>query len=158
MSNQVQDYLQMLAQMPLNDRQKAFFAWQAERARSVEIRPYAANPEVERVVNRFLARFTPQLKGCYETAARCAIDCPEVAYVEGMTASLIPIGHAWNAVGDFHFDLTAEIALAGIGHNDLTDYVQVIRLNHEETCRTAVESRFYGEWVGRIYGRELDED
>lgn len=158
MESTVNDYLKILTQMPLSGAQGAFYVWQYKQARLVEVVSYKADKRVRAVVEQFLRRFTPKIKCCYETAAKCALETPGVDYIEGMAASVIPVGHAWNAIGDRHFDLTEEIALADYQKSgfSLTDYHQVIRLDRDAVVAAILKHRIYGAWAGEIFMEGYD--
>lgn len=72
---------------------------------------YQVEPLPETVVktrDKFLKKFTPQMKRCYVNAATFALKCEAqgVQYCEGYGISMIPTEHAWNVIDGKLVDIT----------------------------------------------------
>lgn len=84
------------------------------RGEEVIVRPYAENGDVKSIVEAFLSvgkSFAVQK--CFDNSVLLAQFDERIQCVEGhaLEQSSFLIDHAWNCYGDFHFDLTAELAL-----------------------------------------------
>lgn len=123
----IKEYIEKFAQVMNNE----FFQYQLERYQPIKIHSYKEHPEVKKVVEQFLEGFTPQIKDCYRTAAFLVGFDHRFKYVCGYTHYMIPIDHAWNSFGDFHFDLTAELAIG----KDLEEYGSIRTINYEELSK-----------------------
>lgn len=83
-------------------------------AKEVIIKPYDENSDVKNIVDAFLkAGKSIKIQKCFDNSALLAQFDDRIQYVEGhaLEKSNILIDHAWNSYGNFHFDLTAELAL-----------------------------------------------
>jgi len=103
----IKAYLEQLSDMTKQE----FFKYQLNLYKNIKIQSYKDHPEVKKVVDSFLKGFTPRIKDCYRTSLMMAGFDHRFKYICGYTHYVIPIEHAWNSFGDFHFDLTAELAL-----------------------------------------------
>lgn len=79
-------------------------------------------PEGYREIELIRRVVRPEVKGCYRNAHLLTLSFPDrVRYVEGKTHTVIPIGHAFNRVGDKYIGITFEFAL----ESDPTQYEYV---------------------------------
>jgi hypothetical protein len=80
----------------------------------VSIRPYIEHPAVYEIVEAFcrLGK-SVELGRCFDNSASLARFDERIQCVEGhaLAQSNMLIDHAWNCFGNFHFDLTSELAL-----------------------------------------------
>ncbi len=82
--------------------------------KEVVIRPYSEQQVVRDIVEAFLrSGNSVDLQKCFNNSASLAQFEERIQYVEGhaLGESNFLIDHAWNSCGDFHFDVTAELAL-----------------------------------------------
>lgn len=82
--------------------------------KEVIVRPYAENSDVKNIVEAFFSLGKSiAVQKCFDNSASLAQFDERIQYVEGhaLEQSNFLIDHAWNCYGDFHFDLTAELAL-----------------------------------------------
>ena len=119
----------------LNPDQRIFFEWLRDSYQDVDIRSYKEHSEVRRVVDSYLGHSRPRAQQCYANAFNLACQDHRLSYVVGYAQAFLPIVHAWNSLGDFHFDLTAEVALGNLKR--FTQYASIYRLNHPETLKVA---------------------
>lgn len=115
--------------------QRAYWAWQEEVCRRVfpvSWRYLIVLPKMPRLRQRVRNIIKPKVKECYRNAISAALEL-QCDYVEGYVYSHVTLHHAWNAIGDDHFDLTLEErgALSEI-KNGSVQYTQIIRLTHDE--------------------------
>lgn len=68
-------------------------------------------------------------KACYVNAAKVVLYHPEVNYVLGFTASIIPIEHAWCEYKSIYFDPTAECLF---GSKHFNEYGKIATLNSDQ--------------------------
>ena len=88
---------------------KTPYQWMMDNAKVVKINSYKEHPLVKKSVETFLEHNEVHIKACYANAYAMASMTDDFRYVLGQAPSLIPIDHAWNSYGEFHFDLTNEI-------------------------------------------------
>ena len=93
----------------------------------VEIRSYQDNTELREIVDLSLERYLLKKKGCVRNAWRTMFASNRIGYIEGYAIeSDMFLEHGWNVFdGDYHFDLTSEVAWNG--QIQFHDYVEVIR-------------------------------
>lgn len=103
-----------------------YFEEQLKLYKNIKIQPYSNHPEVKKIVDSFLEEFTPEIKGCYNTTAQLTLFDSRMNYNLGYAFFIIPIEHAWSSYGDFHFDLTAELALK----EGFEEYALIKTLDH----------------------------
>lgn len=139
-----------------------FWRWQREVAEQVLIGSYTAigDGDREEQLRLYIETTPPQIKACYETAVRVSM-LTGCDYVEGWACGFIPVQHAWNAVGDHHFDLTDEVALAGLDDHPGLDshYIKVLRLTPKEVACWMMRTRQSGDfmtpyWVETVLGEK----
>lgn len=88
---------------------KTPYEWMMDNAKVVKIHSYKEHPEVTRAVELFLTYNKIHMKACYSNSYAMASMSDDFKYVLGQAPSIIPIDHAWNSYGEFHFDLTNEV-------------------------------------------------
>ena len=76
-------------------------------------------------------------KACYVNAANVVLHYPEVNYVLGYVASVIPIEHAWCEHHGVHFDPTASL----FEDDHFKEYGRVITLNEEQLTQWLEENQ-----------------
>jgi hypothetical protein len=70
--------------------------------------------ELSLILEPFIETYPPRPHRCYDNAAELAHYAPEIEYVVGWVVFKNDIiEHAWNKLGDIHFDITWEDAWNG---------------------------------------------
>jgi hypothetical protein len=87
-------------------------------------------------------------KQCYMNAMNTSL-VTGCDYIEGYaTNGIIVYGHAWNAVGNHHFDATEELLLASRHANCKLEvnpnYVQIVRLSCTQVTKLTLKMGVYG--------------
>jgi hypothetical protein len=146
MRNWVHGHL-LLPDLPAG--QRAFFEWLRDCYRDIEIRSYKDHPEVREIVENYLTVSRPRPQQCYANAFNLSCLDHEISYVVGYAQAFLPIVHAWNSFGDFHFDLTAEVALGNLKR--FTSYASIYALSHPETMKVAGMCGVLGPEISDYY-------
>lgn len=81
----------------------------------------------------------------------------DIKYVEGyMTLyGSFPIDHAFNKIGDYYFDVTAELVLKDISFDD---YYSIGEWNSDEALRIMAKTGYYGGVFDTIFRNSIKED
>jgi len=103
------------------------------------ISSYKENKELKEIIDKFLKRNESKIsmKACFHNSALMMKADPRIAYCEGYTTvnlgGGIPIEHAWNSFGGFHFDITSEIMFDGDIGKGSNEYIELfISLDQDE--------------------------
>ena len=83
-----------------------YFNWLLVNIAHVERIKPPYSPDLTRIVDGFLAGFTPKPKFCWQNAWEMARHNADVLYVEGWVDAGKPVAHAWNSFRGEHFDIT----------------------------------------------------
>lgn len=103
--------IEMMLELPLHERQKAYFQDLLNAAKPVKIVP-AADVLEDYELDYIRHVIKPKPKECYRNSHLLCEAFPErILYCEGKTNVPIPIDHAFNKVGDAYIDITFEFAL-----------------------------------------------
>lgn len=103
--------IEMMLELPLHERQKAYFQDLLNAAKPVTIVP-AADVLEDYELDYIRHVIKPKPKECYRNSHLLCEAFPErILYCEGKTNVPIPIDHAFNKVGDAYIDITFEFAL-----------------------------------------------
>ena len=117
----------------------AFYLWQGKVLKPVEIEPTDRILEAEEFLGDAGRSF--ELNRCYENAAQVAISSAaresNISYVEGFVVINDHLfGHAWNSVGERHFDLTTTLADSKISERGFSTptrhFFKVVELSPEK--------------------------
>lgn len=101
----------MMLELPMHERQKAYFVDLFNTAKPVKIVP-AADVLEDYELEYIQHVIKPRPKQCYRNSHLLCEAFPErILYCEGKTNVPIPIDHAFNKVGDAYIDITFEFAL-----------------------------------------------
>ena len=141
--------IEMMLELPLHERQKAYFQDLLNAAKPVKIVP-AADVLEDYELDYIRHVIKPKPKECYRNSHLLCEAFPErVLYCEGKTNVPIPIDHAFNKVGDAYIDITFEFAL----HENPSIYEYVTFGEYDaNTIRKAVlETGYYGEIYKWLY-------
>lgn len=135
--------IEMMLELPMHERQKAYFQDLLNAAKPVTIVP-AADVLEDYELDYIRHVIKPKPKECYRNSHLLCEAFPErILYCEGKTNVPIPIDHAFNKVGDAYIDITFEFAL----HENPSIYEYVTFGEYDaKTIRKAVlETGYYGE-------------
>ena len=103
--------IEMMLELPMLERQKAYFQDLLNAAKPVKIVP-AADVLEDYELDYIRHVIKPKPKECYRNSHLLCEAFPErILYCEGKTNVLIPIDHAFNKIGDAYIDITFEFAL-----------------------------------------------
>lgn len=141
--------IEMMLQLPLNERQKAYFIDLFNAANPVKIVP-ATDVLEDYELDYIRHVIKPKPKECYRNSHLLCEAFPErILYCEGKVNVPIPIDHAFNKVGDAYIDITFEFAL----HENPSIYEYVTFGEYDaKTIRKAVlETGYYGEIYKWLY-------
>lgn len=141
--------IEMMLELPLHERQKAYFQDLLNAAKPVKIVP-AADVLEDYELDYIRHVIKPKPKECYRNSHLLCEAFPErILYCEGKTNVPIPIDHAFNKVGDAYIDITFEFAL----HENPSIYEYVTFGEYDaKTIRKAVlETGYYGEIYKWLY-------
>lgn len=141
--------IEMMLELPLHERQKAYFQDLLNAAKPVKIVP-AADVLEDYELDYIRHVIKPKPKECYRNSHLLCEAFPErILYCEGKTNVPIPIDHAFNKVGDAYIDITFEFAL----HENPSIYEYVTFGEYDaKTIRKAVlETGYYGEIYRWLY-------
>ena len=141
--------IEMMMELPLHERQKAYFQDLLNAAKPVTIVP-AADVLEDYELDYIRHVIKPKPKECYRNSHLLCEAFPErILYCEGKTNVPIPIDHAFNKVGDAYIDIIFEFAL----HENPSIYEYVTFGEYDaKTIRKAVlETRYYGEIYRWLY-------
>lgn len=141
--------IEMMLELPLHERQKAYFQDLLNAAKPVTIVP-AADVLEDYELDYIRHVIKPKPKECYRNSHLLCEAFPErILYCEGKTNVPIPIDHAFNKVGDAYIDITFEFAL----HENPSIYEYVTFGEYDaKTIRKAVlETGYYGEIYKWLY-------
>jgi hypothetical protein len=134
--------IEMMLELPLHERQKAYFQDLLNAAKPVKIVP-AADVLEDYELDYIRHVIKPKPRECYRNSHLLCEAFPErILYCEGKTNVPIPIDHAFNKVGDAYIDITFEFAL----HENPSIYEYVTFGEYDaKTIRKAVlETGYYG--------------
>lgn len=146
------DYLEGLAKMNVNEKQKAFFEWEKNNAKQIHLVHVDEIRKKYPKIDAYLKDENPVIKQCYMNASKLTIAVPEVQYIEGMVnMSGLPIEHAWNKIGDEYFDITNDIALKDLDKMPFTEYVSIVELKEDELLKYAMKTGTYGGMIAEKY-------
>ena len=152
-ADSLKNYVEGWLQLPgMDGRWRGYYTWQKESLEPVKIQSYKDHPEVKKIVTKFLRskKRHPRIQECYGNAFKLSIFDERIGYVLGHALAFIPLAHAWNSYGDFHFDLTAELALADPG--GFSAYVKICEINDTEVLMNpAFKSNVSGPDLGQFY-------
>lgn len=141
--------IEMMLELPMHERQKAYFVDLFNAAKPVKIVP-AADVLEDYELEYIQHVIKPRPKQCYRNSHLLCEAFPErILYCEGITNAPIPIDHAFNKVGDAYIDITFEFAL----HENPSIYEYVTFGEYDaKTIRKAVlETGYYGEIYKWLY-------
>lgn len=111
MESVIIEEMRAFLRLDLPDRQRQYFTDTIAAAKRVEV-VKAADVFDEREIELIRRTVRPVVKECYKNAHLLTLLFPDrVQYVEGKTNVFIPIGHAFNRVGNKYIDITFEFAL-----------------------------------------------
>lgn len=131
--------------------------WRARIGRGVTIYSYRTHPLAAKVVARCLASDgKPKMKECYRNAWNLALFDSRVKYVEGIAMAddaSFQTDHAWNCIGDFHFDITAEIALKN--RRPFSSYFRTLLLDQDTLRDYSSKSGTHGPYLGIHFNRKM---
>lgn len=125
----IYQYLEAFHEMSSGNN-KAYWKWQIDVAKNVILQDWnnIVNLEILAAIKDTLWFYPPEKKGCYMAAWRQTMNTG-VDYVEGYMHAMIPMSHAWNAFGDFHYDTMQVLD----NFDDVSNArVQIIRLSPEK--------------------------
>ena len=134
--------IEMMLELPMHERQKAYFVDLFNAAKPVKIVP-AADVLEDYELDYIRHVIKPKPKECYRNSHLLCEAFPErILYCEGKTNVPIPIDHAFNKAGDAYIDITFEFAL----HENPSIYEYVTFGEYDaKTIRKAVlETGYYG--------------
>ena len=85
-----------------------FTHWRSQYQQDVTITSDWSKLILASELRMLLSRWSPMPRQCYQNAARICSQLPQVEYVLGRATSMQfgTVDHAWNVIGDQHFDLT----------------------------------------------------
>lgn len=128
----------------LSPAQRAYFEWLRDSYKETEVHSYLEHPKISKLGKRRLKAV--KIKQCFQNAFTLALETPGVSYVVGFAQSFIPVPHAWNACGDFHFDLTAELAVKRHSPDNpcFSKYASIYRLEREDLAEAMSRCRVMG--------------
>lgn len=140
----------------LGDEAQKYFEWECENSQPIVIGKINQLPEaqVERIM-RMSREFEPKM--CYRNAALVSM-MAGFDYVEGYaTNGILTYGHAWNAAGDIHFDVTDEIVLGGESKSFPTDptYLQIVRVPTKTFTPLLLKTGVYGEAKATLFAQNV---
>lgn len=141
--------IEMMLELPMHERQKAYFQDLLNAAKPVKIVP-AADVLEDYELDYIRHVIKPKPNECYRNSHLLCEAFPErILYCEGKTNVPIPIDHAFNKVGDAYIDITFEFAL----HETPSIYEYVTFGEYDaKTIRKAVlETGYYGEIYKWLY-------
>lgn len=119
----------MMLELPLHERQKAYFIDLFNAANPVKVVP-AADVLEDYELEYIRHVIKPKPKECYRNSHLLCEAFPErILYCEGKVDVSIPIDHAFNKVGDAYIDITFEFAL----HENPSIYEYVTRVRNKKT-------------------------
>lgn len=135
------------------DANHAYWQWQSEVMQRCIAMPlhHMPNRTLRTLVETVLEVHPPVANGCYH-AAWCQAIHAGVDYVEGYMLGIIPIQHAWNADGDFHFDTMGTLEHIQ-KYSDAR--LQIIRLSSEEVQTLAGVCTGIGEFITDYYTNHI---
>ena len=152
-NNPIFEYLQGLAGLDLNERERAYRAQQLQDARTVKCVRMRDAFTAEQLALLAYWDYTTRQKMCYKNAAELvrliALDCRfpgTVRYVEGIVYCdevPIPIEHAFVKFGELYVDPTFERALHRDPRKEL--YVSLIELDALTMAQYQGETGHYGD-------------
>jgi hypothetical protein len=128
---------------------KAYWEWQLRVAENVIMQDWhniGGNLGLLHDIKDALQWYPPEVKGCYLAAYNQSINTG-ADYVEGYMHSYIPMSHAWNAFGDFHYDTMTVLPNF---ENIEPARVQIIRLTPDELEEMRAHD-LVGDMVVRYY-------
>ena len=141
--------IEMMLELPMHERQRAYFVDLFNAAKPVKIVP-AADVLEDYELDYIRHVIKPKPKECYRNSHLLCEAFPErILYCEGKTNVPIPIDHAFNKAGDAYIDITFEFAL----HENPSIYEYVTFGEYDaKTIRKAVlETGYYGEIYKWLY-------
>lgn len=124
-----------------------------DRPRLVPISSYHAHLDLRYLLQYHKIPVEP--KRCYDNATRLAVCLPAIEYVEGEV--WVPefghaIPHAWNEIGDFHFDLTWEVHLK---IPPKAQYFQIIRGSMSALKQQKLDPNRAGDLLTQLINQKL---
>ncbi len=105
---------------------------------------YKENNELKEIIDKFLKKNKSKIsmKACFHNSALMMKADPRIAYCEGYTilnmAGGIPIEHAWNSFGEFHFDITSDVMFNGDIGKGSNEYVELYTTTNYDEAQKAV--------------------
>ena len=158
--SQIREYLQGVAGLfktAGSDAQRDWHEWQAQVATPVEVCKIADLPvDAKSAVKKALSRFPPEVKACHENSWKLCVADERFSMASGWALGLIPMEHSWNVWTDesgaeWHFDVTAEVALAGAPFGE---YAQICRHGAKEARELALETGHSGHYMAEAFMRQ----
>lgn len=156
----VMNYLEALCKMNSHPKQKAFFEWQLNNARNVEMTLVKDICLKYPEIGEYVKKENIAIKQCYMNSAKLAMVVPGVSMVEGfVSVAGIPIEHAWNKIGDEYFDLTQDIALGSnrikLFHSTTPDIAKKIEKEGFDLSHSADGSMWFTTSKEKIQNNEV---
>lgn len=135
--------IEMMLELPMHERQKAYFQDLLNAAKPVKIVP-AADVLEDYELDYIRHVIKPKPKECYRNSHLLCEAFPErILYCEGKTNVPISIDHAFNKVGDAYIDITFEFALHE--NPSIYEYVTFGEYDAKTISKAVLETGYYGE-------------
>jgi len=126
------EWLEKLLKLGFSEKQKGYYQWLYENSEQINIVNPESDPELNKLIQRFLERYSPEKKGCFSTAMNAATTISDVEYVEGyVDFQGIPIEHGWNKYKGKYFDITSYLFF----HSGIGEHYKIIDISREKLVK-----------------------
>jgi hypothetical protein len=137
----IKNYLEKMSQMT-SGQQHHEFRWQFNNSKIITV---SDMPDSVHLI-------TPKAKQCFTNAYRISLFNEDVSYVEGIVLlGDIPIEHAWNKIGEIHFDVTREFALKKFNRIEFREYCSLIEVDRNRLIKLSEANGTYGPHFSEYY-------
>lgn len=163
--NEAIEYLNIRLSNAKKSRSKKgvkYFGWQLNNCKTVHIKSYRDNPELNKIIIEFLKSYSPEQGSCHKNAYFLAKYNSDIDYVEGYYS--FALNHAWNVYKkNYYFDITTEVII----NNQLKemsdetyenkDYLSVLELVLNILNNLVLETKMYDSYIPKYFQNNIWE-